>query len=206
MKFQLDKFLIASGFIGPAIFFLTIYILFPLMYPGYDMENQTISELGDVKSPVQILANVLGFSLYGIFVMLFSVGLFRSKELNTLGKIASVFVFVGGISIYLVGIFYGGPGGEYTILATLHNSAANSPFITMTIGYILLAISVLWNKKIRWLAVPILGLGLLTLYFASIFFFTPAVIPSRGIIQRLATGIPFLIMITIAITLYRLQK
>ena len=204
-EFQLDRFLIASGFIGPVIFFLTIYILFPLFYPGYDMKNQTISELGDIKSPVQVFANVFGFSLLGIFIMLFACGVFRFKEINAIGKTSSVFIFIAGILVYLVGVFYGGPGGTYTTLATLHQAAANYPFPLLAAGYILFALSVLRNKKIRWLAVPIVIIGLSTLYFASMFF-TQAEISSRGIIQRLAIGLPILLMAIISITLYRLKS
>src|SRR3989338_9047970 len=138
MKFQLDRFLIASGFIGPAIFFLTIYILFPLMYPGYNIENQTVSELGFVKSPIQTLANTFGFSLFGIFIMLFAWGLFRSKELNLIGKIASIFIFVTGVLMYLVGVF---PGGGYSLLAALHNTVANYQFPILAAGYIILSAS-----------------------------------------------------------------
>jgi hypothetical membrane protein len=204
MKFNLNRFLIFCGLIGPAIFFLSVYILFPLFYPGYDMRNQGISDLGAYPSPVKILTNVFGFSLFGIFIMLFALGLFRSKETNIIGKIASLLIFVTGILMYLVGIFYGGYGGEHTMLGSFHNMVSNYQFPVLAAGYTILAISVLFNKKMRWLAAPIIMLGLLSLYFASIFF-TPGFIPERGIIQRIAIGLPYLLMMIIAAAFYRVQ-
>ena len=202
MKFNLDKTLIACGFIGPAIFFFTIYFLFALMYPGYDIKNQTISELGGVNSPVKTLANVFGFSLFGIFIMLFAFGVFRSKEINVLGKISSFFFFVTGILMYLVGIFHGKL--EYSILASLHNMTSNYQFPILAIGLVLFAFSAMGNKKIRWLTPLILILGLITLAFAYIFLFTHN-LELRGIWQRAAIGLPYLIVMIISISLYRLE-
>ncbi|HEY4481684.1 MAG TPA: DUF998 domain-containing protein, partial [Candidatus Brocadiaceae bacterium] len=127
MKFNLDKLLIACGFIGPAIFFLTIYFLFPFLYSGYDIVNQTISELGGLNSPIKTLANVFGFSLFGIFIMLFAFGLFRSKEVNTLGKVSAFFIFATGILMYLTGIF-NGTQGFYSNIDLLHVIVSNYQF------------------------------------------------------------------------------
>ncbi|MBI2045698.1 DUF998 domain-containing protein [Candidatus Pacearchaeota archaeon] len=203
MKFNLDKFLIACGFIGPAIFFFTIYFLFALIYPGYDISNQTISELGGANSPVKTLTNVFGFSLFGIFIMLFAIGIFKSKEINVLGKISSFFFFITGILMYLVGIFHS--KSDYSIMATLHNIVANYQFPILAIGLVLFAFSVVNNKKLKWLTPVILLLGIVTLILAYIFFFTPPGLESRGIWQRVAIGLPYLIMIIIAIGLYKCE-
>ena len=123
MKFNLDKFLIACGFIGPAIFFLGVYFLFHLFYPGYNWMYQTISEQGASGSPIQLITNVFGFSLFGIFIMFFALGLFRSKEINNFGKIGAFFIFVTGILMYLTGIFYGNITAQtYSILDKMHNA------------------------------------------------------------------------------------
>ena len=102
---KLDKFLIACGFVGPIIFFFTIYFLFPFFYPGYQPARMYISDLGAVDSPIKILTNVVGFSLFGIFTMLFAYGIFRSREINALGKFAAIFFLATGGLMFLAGIF-----------------------------------------------------------------------------------------------------
>ncbi|MBI2044107.1 DUF998 domain-containing protein [Candidatus Pacearchaeota archaeon] len=205
MKINLDKILIASGFIGPIIFFITIYFLFALLYPGFNVFNQTISELGTANSPIQTLTNVFGFSLFGIFIMLFAMGLFRSKEVNYLGKISAIFIFVTGILMYLTGIFYGSSGaGLYTMIDRLHIIVSNYQFPILAVGLVLFAFSIVKNKKLRWLTPVILVLGLITLILAYVFFFTHD-LQNRGIWQRAAIGLPYLILMIIAAALYKVQ-
>ena len=199
---KLDKILLASGFIGPTIFFITIYFLFPLFYPGYDFVNQTISELGAVGSPIKTPANVFGFSLFGIFIMLFALGVFRSKEVNIIRKIASFFFFLTGILMYLVGVFYS--KSTYSLLASLHKIAANYQFPILALGLVIFAFSVLSNERLQWLTPIILLLGITTLVLAYFFFFKYD-LQNRGIWQRAAIGLPYLIMIIIAIGLYNAQ-
>ena len=203
MKFNLNKILIASGFIGPTIFFFTIYFIFPFLYPGYDVINQTISELGGINSPIKILANVLGFSLFGIFIMLFAFGIFKSKEINLGGKVAAFFIFATGILMYLTGIFSGAPG-FYSEIDILHNLVANYQFPILAVGLVIFAFSISFHKKLRWLTPVILVLGIITLSLAYIFFFTHD-LQNRGIWQRAAIGLPYVVMMIIAIALYRIQ-
>ncbi len=206
MKFNLDKKLIACGFIGPIIFFFTVYFLFQFFYSGYDMLNYGISALGALNSPVKLITNVLGFSLFGIFIMLFSFGIFRSKEINALGKVGAFFIFATGILMYLVGIFYAhSASGTYSILDKMHNAASNYQFPILALGLVIFAFSVSENKKLRWLTPVILFLGIITLILAYIFFFTPD-LTNSGVWQRAAIGLPYLIMTIIAITMYRNMK
>lgn len=204
MKFDLDKILIASGFIGPIIFFFTIYFLFQNFYPGYNIANQTISELGGFDSPVRILANVFGFSLFGIFIMLFAFGLLRSKEINLLGKFGAVLMFLTGIMMYLTGIFSNSTGGFYTTMDALHNIVANYQFPVLALGFVIFAFSIATHKKLRWLTPVILILGLICLALAYVFFFTEN-LSNRGIWQRFAIGLPYFIVMIIAFTFYREQ-
>jgi len=203
---KLDKILIASGFIGPVIFFLTIYFLFPFLYPGFDPVNQTISELGAADSPIKTFTNVLGFSLFGIFIMLFAFGIFRSNRLNRLAKFAAVFFLLTGILMYLVGIFPTDPGGQnYSTLSSIHEKVSNYQFPVLAIGLIIFAISVATHRQLRWLTPVILFLGVVTLILAYYLFFVHD-LPYVGILQRFAIGIPYIIMAVIAITLYRTQN
>src|SRR3989344_8028639 len=204
MKLDLDKILIACGFVGPAIFFFTIYFLFPFLYSGYDLANQTISDLGGLNSPIKTLASVFGFSFFGIFIMLFAFGLFRLKETNLRGKMAVLFIFATGILMYLTGIF-NDASGLYSKMGTFHEIVSSYQFPVLAIGLVLFAFSVAGKKKLRWLTPVILVLGLVTLSLAYVFFFTPD-LQNRGIWQRAAIGLPYLIVVIIATTIYKNLK
>ncbi len=203
MKFNLDKILISSGFIGPTIFFLTIYFIFPFLYSGYDLANQTISELGGLDSPIKTLTNVFGFSLFGIFIMLFALGIFKSKEINSFGKIGAFLIFVTGILMYLTGVFNGSSEGYLTI-DTLHRAVANYQFPILALGFVIFAFSVAGHEKLRWLTPVVLALGLVTLGLAYVFFFTHD-LQNRGIWQRFAIGLPYVIIMIIAIGMYTVK-
>lgn len=202
-KFNLDKMLIASGFIGGIIFFAIIYFLLPLFYPGFNPMNQTISALGGSDSPVRIFANVFGFSLFGIFIILFAYGIFRFGEINDLGKVSTVFFLLDGVLMFLAGIFYSGSG--FSTMASLHNIAANYQFPILAVGLVLFALSVAGNKKLWWLTSVILTLGIVTLILAYLFFFDHD-IQNRGIWQRFAVGLPYVIVMIISVALYREQN
>ena len=203
MKISLDKILIASGFIGPILFFFTVYFLFPFFYQGYDIMNQTISELGGLESPVKLATNVFGFSLFGIFIMLFALGLFRSKEVNSFGRIGAFFIFVTGILMYLTGIF-SNTLGFYSEMDVFHEFVSNSQFPILAIGFVIFAFSIATHIKLRWLTPVVLALGLVTLGLAYVFFFTYD-LTNRGIWQRFAIGIPYMILMIIAFGLYKVQ-
>ena len=207
MKFNLDKILIACGFIGPAIFFLGVYFLFHLFYPGYDLMNQHISALGGLFSPVRTLTNVFGFSLFGIFIMLFAIGLFRSKEVNNFGKIGVFLFFVTGALMYLTGIFsLTNPINLYSTLDIIHSKVANYQFPILALGFVVFAFSVAGNARLRWLTPVILVLGIATLWLAYVLFFTqPGTLTNSGIWQRAAIGLPYIIVMIIAIGMYRVQ-
>jgi hypothetical membrane protein len=176
--------------------------LFALIYPGYDIVN--ISEFGAFDSPIKTLANVFGFSLFGIFIMIFAIGIFRSNELNKFGKISASLIFLTGILMYLVGIFPCDTGCEnFSVLGDLHERASNYQFPILALGLIFFVLSSFNNEKLRWLAglIVVLGLTSLALGYVSMLFQGP--IPYPGIIQRLAIGLPYLLMMIIAFAMYR---
>lgn len=204
---RVNKTLLAAGFVGPIIFFFIVYFLSPFFYPGFDIINQTISELGNADSPVKTFHNVFGFSLTGILIMLFSFGVFRYEGINKLGKFATVFFFVTGAMMYLVGIFYGDvAGASYSLRSQIHNWVANYQFPVLAVGLVLFAFGVSSNQKLRWLTPVILFFGLITLALAYFLFFQIPPPPNLGILQRFAIGIPYVLLAIIAGTLYRDSK
>ena len=136
--------------------------------------------------------------------MLFAFGLFRLKEINLLGKAGAFFIFITGILMYLTGIFNGTNDG-FTNLDLLHVIAANYQFPILAVGLVLFAFGISSNKKLKWLTPVILALGLITLSLAYVFFFTHD-LQNRGIWQRAAIGLPYLIIMIIATTIYRNMK
>jgi len=203
---KLDKYLLAAGFVGPIIFFLTVYFLFAFLYPGFDPVNQTISELGAADSPTKTLTNVLGFSLLGILIMIFSFGVYRSKEINKLGKLSVIFFFLSGLLMYLVGVFPGDAGESVTIRGKLHEIIANYQFPILAIGLIIFALSVSINPRLKFLTPIILVLGVITLILAYYLFLVIPPPPNLGILQRVAIGIPYSLLAIIAFSIYRIQN
>jgi hypothetical membrane protein len=206
LKSKLDKYLILSGIIGPALFFLTVYFVFPLFIPGYNIVNQYISELGAQDSPIKTITNVFGFSLFGISIMLFSLGVLRSKQLNKFAKISSFFIFLSGVLVYLVGIFPCDSGCQnFSTIGILHEISSIYPFPALAIAYIIIGFGIYPNAKLRFLTPIIFVFGTITLILAYFSILYQAPVPAPGILQRAAIGLPYVIMMVIGYTLYRNQ-
>lgn len=204
-SFNLDKYLIAAGFIGPIIFFLTVYFLFALIFPGYNIVNQYIGELGAIDSPIKTITNVFGFSLFGILIMIFAFGVYRSNEINKFGKLAAIFFLLTGILMFFVGIFICDTGcNNFSIRGDLHEKASNYQFPILAIGLIIFALSVSRHPRLKFLTPIILVLGIITLILSYYLFFVHN-LPYLGILQRSAIGLPYIIMIIIAVSIYRVQ-
>ncbi|MBI3334426.1 DUF998 domain-containing protein [Candidatus Pacearchaeota archaeon] len=202
MRYNLNKILIASGFIGPAVFFFTIYFLFAFLYPGYNIHRDYISELGAVDSPIRLAANVLGFSLFGVFIILFSYGVLRIKGLGTLAKLGAFFIFITGVLMYLVGIFpCDAECVNYSIRGDIHTRASDYQFPVLGLAYVLLALAFLEIRRLSWLVLPIIlfGAGGFLMHYLIPFSLTQQF---PGIIQRASIGLPYLAMAIIAATLY----
>ena len=73
MKKKILKLFIIAGIIGPILYFLLLTIL-GLMWQDYNPITTGMSEIGAVDSPFKNIINYFGFSLLGIFIILFSIG------------------------------------------------------------------------------------------------------------------------------------
>jgi hypothetical membrane protein len=204
--FNLDKYLILAGVVGPLTFFFTIFFLFDIMYPGYDPVNQYISELGAVDSPVRVLASVFGFSLLGVFTMMFSYGLYRTKELSKLARFSALFFFLTGVLMFMVGVFScDAQCSNYSIRGLIHSySSSTLQTPIMAVGFILFALGVLTHKRFRVLVPVIAVLGGTSLVLAYIRA-TNYDLTHVGIYQRLAIGLPYFLLAIIAFVIYRVR-
>src|SRR3989338_5430788 len=206
-NFNLDKFLILTGILTFPLFVILFWIVFPSIYPGYDIITTGISYLGGYESPIRTLVNVWGFGLWGVLTMMFGYGIFRSKLLSVFGKIAGIFLIIGGFMIYLVSLFQGpSKEGIYTLAGQLHNFFSNYPPIPISIAIFLFLFEFAINKKFRWLILPIIIFGPISLYLNYQRSFLSGEIPYFGILQRAALTLPFLLIMLIAILLYKSKK
>jgi len=202
MARNLDRLLLICGIFGTPIFLLATFLL-RFLYP-YPYITQTISSLGALDSPVKALANIFIFNLFGILIALFAIGVFRSSEVRMVGKIGAVFFLLTGVSMFLVGIFSGSAAqvDHPTAGDAIHNGFAFYPFLLMPVGFLLFAADILSNKKLWWLVFPIVLVGpvsLITRYYFSQF----PHIYYVGVLQLIAIGLPFLILMVIAMAMYR---
>jgi hypothetical membrane protein len=203
-----QKFYLMSGGAAFLVFFFGFFFLFPLMYPNYNISTDGVSKLGALDSPIKAIVNTFGFSLWGVLVMIGGYGIFKSKILSRYGKFSGLLIIMGGFFIYLVGIFPSdGVSGVLTMKGYLHN-VEHLAFIPITLAFFILLIDFFRDERLRWLILPIVILGPLSL--ASKIYRFGSIIESiqisySGLIQRTALGLPFLVIAIIAIKLYRLE-
>ena len=206
-KFNLDKYLLLAGILTLPLFIILFWFLFPLMYPRYDIITTGVSYLGGYQSPIRTLVNVLGFGLWGVLTMMFGYGVLRSKQISICGKIAGMFLIIGGIMIYLVSLFQASTtSGIYSLGGELHNIFSNYPSLPIAIAIFLFLFEFAINKKFRWLMLPIIILGPPSLYLNYLRAFLTGPISYFGIFQRVSLTLPFIMIMLIAISLYKSNK
>ena len=203
-KFNLDKYLLLAGILALPLFVILFWLVFPLMYPEYNLLTTGVSYLGGYESPIRTLVNVFGFGLWGFLTMMFGYGVFRSNLLKVLGKTAGIFLIIGGFMIYLVSLFQGPyESWIYTLAGQLHNFFSNYPFIPIGIAIFLFLFEFVINKRFRWLILPIIILGPASLYLNYQRAFPGGGLTYFGIYQRASLTLPYIIIMLIAISLYK---
>lgn len=198
-----DALLVLFGIAGPPLLALVI-VAAGLLYPGYDHATQYISELGAAGSPVAGLTNA-GFVLFGLCIALFGVGLFRVPAFGASGKSAALLVILTGLAIAAVGLFPCDVGCE-AVSATgeLHTLAGIASFAFLFLAYVLLFVQVAVSRDLRFLrpflvAIPVMGI---VAGFALSHYFLLAT-PPVGIYQRIAVGLPFLVLAALAVRIHQ---
>ena len=210
MPRKISKSLILPGLFGPVIF-ASVVFLSGLAYPGYDHANRVISDLGAAGSPVQLFMNVFGFMLLGIFIIAFSAGVYGIRK-GAFGKLASVLFALGGLAMFLIGVFPGdAPCGEgprfcppLTSTAEMHNIATYITFVFLFPAFILLVADTRNEKSMRYYFAVAGVLGVIIAYFAYAW-----IVASDGVLtgikQRATLGAFFLLLMYSALKLRRLE-
>lgn len=134
MKNQ-NNFILYFGIIGPTVFFLLMYLILPQFYPDFNFNNQFVSELGAVNSPVKFFANYFGFLMLGVCLILFAIGVYKISS-NKIDRIFSISIFLSGVLIGLISFL---PCEikcqNITLIGRMHNlfSDLQIPIIAMVI-------------------------------------------------------------------------
>ncbi len=76
-------------------------VMLPFFVPGYSQIRQTVSEIGEVGSPVQIPFSIL-LIVVGILALLFSIGVYRISAERGVGTLAAY--FIGLLAILSIGL------------------------------------------------------------------------------------------------------
>ncbi|MHA2128252.1 MAG: DUF998 domain-containing protein [Promethearchaeota archaeon] len=99
MRNNPPKLSIISGIIGPILFFSILTIL-GLIWDGYNPILVGMSEIGAVDSPFKDIMNYFGFSLLGIFIVLYSIGfkIYFKKTIQL--TFTFILLIIGGIFMF----------------------------------------------------------------------------------------------------------
>lgn len=185
-----SKIFFLAGAFGPVFYFLLLTAL-GLLWNGYNPVLQSMSEIGSVASPYKDSMNYLGFSLLGIFMALFGVGLLREFSSGILQYLAFFLILTAGIFMFLVGFFPCDAGCvDVTQTGKLHSITSTVPSIALPLAAMLLAIvlSNRWGKKWGhisfWLGTSSMATGPMM--------FIPSAYSYLGLVQRVGIGLSLL--------------
>ena len=101
---SMNNILFLAGIIGPVFYFLILSVL-GYLWAGHNPVFQSMSEIGSVVSPYKDIMNYFGFSLLGIFMVLFGFGSLNEFGKGTLQYLVFSLILIAGISMFIVGFF-----------------------------------------------------------------------------------------------------
>lgn len=144
---------------GPAagiLFFATVYLLAALL-PDYSHLSETVSEIGEIGSPVALPFEV-GMLVVNVCVILFGIGLFRLSGSAGISRLPAVFVIYFGVIDIGTNVF---PSPH-----PLHNVFG----LSLTIGYLApLVTAIAWRSTDTARSMAAVSLPVAVLIFVSIF-------------------------------------
>lgn len=205
---ELNKFLILSG-ICCAFIFLIVAVPLGFFFPGYDHLNDVISEQGAIDSPIMFQTNAL-FFLLGAFLFFFGLGLYRVYAMDWTGKTGSTLITLSGISATAVGFLPCDPGCiNVSIIGDLHQAASEIPLILAAVALIFIAIQEFrvgglgkGGKNNPWFYFVVFYL-IIGIVFGLLHMELDYLFQYRGLVQRIAIGIPMSLVAIVSFYLYR---
>jgi hypothetical membrane protein len=196
MTSKSNKIFFLAGIVGPVFYFLLLTILGSL-WTGYNPILQSMSEIGSVVSPYKDTMNYFGFSMLGIFMALFGVGVIREFGKGIWQILAFFLVLVAGIFMFAVGFLPCDAGCvDVTQTGRWHSITSTVPSIALPLAAMILAtvFAKRWSKK--WGHISF-WLGVFSMSSGPIMFI-PSIAPYLGLAQRIGIGLSLLWMILIS--------
>lgn len=201
---RLQKTSALFGILGPVINTIVFAVLGSI-YPGYSPISQFISELATSEAPHNIIMNVLGFNVFGLYLIFFGLGLYLSVKKHILTTISMALFIASGICIFALSAFPCDMGCKsLTFTGIGHNLLIIFPSVAMPTA-ILLLLYPIWKdhnwRNYRWLF--FLQIGIFLIIFSPIAIFIDLSLVS-GLVQRLGLAVPLSWVFIMSIKLYRL--
>ena len=201
---RLQKTSAIFGIVGPVINAIVFTIL-GFLYPGYNPFSQFISELATSEAPHNIVMNIFGFIVFGLYLIFFGLGLYLSVKKHILISISMILFIISGICILTLSVFPCDVGcNNLTFTGIGHNILIKFPSIAMPTA-IILSLYPLWRdnnwKKYWWLFFLLVGIFLVIYSPISIFIDMALV---NGLIQRLGLSVPLIWVFLMSIRIYHL--
>ena len=200
----LQKVTALVGILGPVVNF-SVFIILGLLYPGYNAISQFVSELATSEAPYPVIMNILGFNLFGIYMVLFGIGIYRAVNKHILTTISMGLFIFAGIILFMLAMFPADPGCKnITPLGYGHNLLIKFPSVAIPMAIVLL-IYPLWKdhnwKNYSWLF--FIQIGIFLIIYSPIAIILSSV-PIDGLVQRLGLGVPISYIFIMSTKIYRL--
>jgi len=172
------------------------------MWNGYNPITTGMSEIGAIDSPFKDIMNYLGFSLLGIFIVIFSIGFIAYFKQDIQLTTGFILMLIGGIFMFLVGFFpCDAQCNDVTQTGKLHSMTSTIPAVLIPFAAIVSAypISKTWGKKWGYTSI---FLGILSLTTGP-FMFIDNLNKFTGLIQRLGIGFSLLWIFITSIKIFK---
>ncbi|MFX1304057.1 MAG: DUF998 domain-containing protein [Promethearchaeota archaeon] len=203
---RLQKTSAIFGIIGP-ITNAIVFTVLGFLYPGYNPISQFISELATPEAPYNTVMNILGFVVFGLYLIFFGIGLYIGVKKHLLTTISMILFILSGICIFALSMFPCDAGcRNVTFTGIGHNVLIQFPTYAIPIA-ILLSLYPVWKdnnwRKYWWLFLVLVGIFLLIYSPIAIYIDLSLV---NGLVQRLGLFVPISWIFIMSIKLYRLAK
>ncbi|MFX1572179.1 MAG: DUF998 domain-containing protein [Promethearchaeota archaeon] len=193
------------GIVGPVIN-LIVFTVLGSLYPGYNPMSQFISELATSEAPYNLIMDIFGFNVFGLYLIFFGFGLYLGVKKHPLITISMVLFILSGICIFALSMFPCDAGcRNITFTGISHNSLIKFPSIAMP-SAILLSLYPLWKdynwQNYWWLF--FLQIGIFLIIYTPIALLVEISLVN-GLIQRLGLFVPLSWIFIMSTKLYRLS-
>ena len=200
-----QRFLAASGIIGPPIYAIVIFTLGSL-WPDYSHLRQSMSELGSVGSPYALMMNTAGLPLLGILIMAFAIGLRRGLRKSRSARLGTFFIALTGGAIVMTGVFPCDSGCiNETGIGITHRVFATISGIGLILAPFSLIPAISDDKQWRRYAFFTLTVGIIVVVSSTLYGFH-IFEQWKGVIQRLSMGVALLWIEVMAMRLFHLSQ